>query len=113
MIGIAEVGTITHQPADFGDFTLRIGRGEPVECRKLGELDMAAGKVGSLPDEEGIVPLARDGFESGFDLPAGVGVEDLDLQSHGARSRWRVSFHGLGIRSTRRIDEDSDAGGSG
>jgi len=79
----------------------------------VNELHTSAVEEAVVADEEGIVPLARDGFESGFDLPAGVGVEDLDLQSHGARSRWRVSFHGLGIRSTRRIDEDGDAGGSG
>jgi hypothetical protein len=32
--------------------------------------------------------------EGGIDLAAGVGVDDLDLQSHGAGGRFHVSQHG-------------------
>ena len=45
------------------------------------------GRTGQA-DEEGIGPLAREGCEGRIDLAACAGVEDLDLQPDGARSRF-------------------------
>jgi hypothetical protein len=36
---ITNIGSVAHQPADLGEFTLRIGRGDPVERRERGNLD--------------------------------------------------------------------------
>ena len=54
-------------------------------------------KKGSRTDEEGVGPLAHKSCEGRIDLAAGAGVEDLDLQSDGASSRFHVSQRGLGI----------------
>ena len=40
--------------------------------------------------------LARKRRERGIDLTNAAGVENLDLQPHGARSRSHVSHRGLG-----------------
>jgi hypothetical protein len=37
-------------------------------------------------DEEGVGPLTHECCEGGIDLPAGAGVEDMDLQPDGASS---------------------------
>ena len=42
-----------------------------------------------------------------------LGVEHLDLQPDGARSRFHVPQRGLGIRSIGRIDEHGHTSGSG
>ena len=75
---------------------------EPAGCEK-----------GVAADEEGVGPLAHKSCEGRIDLSAGAGVEDLDLQSHGASSRFHVSQRGLGIRSIGRIDEHGNASGCG
>src|SRR6266436_3016166 len=67
----------------------------------------------SWPTKNGVGPLARESREGRVDLTTGAGVQDLDLQSHGAGSRFHVSQRGLRTRSIGRIDEHSHAGGSG
>ena len=42
---------------------------------------------GVAADEERVGPLAHKSCEGRIDLAAGAGVEDLDLQPHGAGSR--------------------------
>jgi superfamily I DNA/RNA helicase len=42
-------------------------------------------------DEEGLGPLARKSRKGRVDLAAGAGLEDLDLQRHGARGPLRRS----------------------
>ena len=57
---------------------------------------------------------ARDKRGEGrIDLAAGAGVNDLDLQPHGAGGRFHVSQRGLGSRSIGRIDEHGHTSGSG
>jgi hypothetical protein len=80
-----------------------------VERRQLGQLDAPAIQERACPDEDGIGPLAAHHFKSGIDLSAGVGVLDLNLQSHGASSRAYVFQLSLGDR-VGRINEHSDAG---
>jgi hypothetical protein len=46
-------------------------------------------------DEEGIDSFAHKGCKSRVDLTAGAGVEDLDLQPHGASSRFNLSQYGF------------------
>jgi hypothetical protein len=106
-------GSVTHQTAAFGHFTQRIGRREPVERRQLDQLDAPPNEERRGRDEQGIGSLARHGLESRVDLAAGVGVEHLDLQPHGASSRFRVSQRGFRNRTISRIDEHSNASGLG
>ena len=110
---IRNVGSVAHQPAGFGIFARRICRGDRVARRQLDQLDTPAGEEGVGADEEGVGPLAHKSCEGRIDLAAGAGVEDLDLQPDGARSRFHVSQRGLGIRSIGRIDEHGHTSGCG
>src|SRR6516162_8013017 len=58
-----------------------------------------------LADKEDVGPLTHKTCEGRIDLAAGAGVEDLDLQSDGARSSFHVSQRGLRTRCIGRIDE--------
>ena len=55
--------------------------------RQVDQLDTPAVEKGVVADEKGVGPLAHKGCEGRIDLAAGAGVEDLDLQPHGAGSR--------------------------
>ena len=76
-------------------------------------MDSPAGEKGAGADEKRVGPLAPKRRERRIDLAAGAGVEDLDLQPHGASSRLHVSQRGLGIRSIGRIDEHGNTSGCG
>src|SRR5262249_16608983 len=80
---IHDVGSITHQPANFDKVARRIDRREPVERRQLDHLDTPGIQESVGPDEQGIGPIAPDILEGGIDLAAGASVENLDLYSHG------------------------------
>src|SRR5262249_59945112 len=77
--------------------------------RQLNQLDTPAGQVRRGPDEKNFVTVAGHGLESGIDLAAGIGVEDLDLQPSGESSRFRVSHGNLGTRHIGWIDEHGNA----
>src|SRR5262249_27223496 len=47
------------------------------------ELDAPAGEEPVGGDEESIGPVAHEGGEGWFDIAAGAGAEDLNLQSEG------------------------------
>jgi hypothetical protein len=74
-------------------------------------LDTPASEGRCGPDEQGIGPIAPDIFEGGIDLAAGVGVENLDLQSEGASGRFDVSQCRRSIRGIGGADEHGDASG--
>jgi hypothetical protein len=52
---------------------------------KVASLDAPIGKQGSTTDEERVGPLALERSEGQTDLPAVAGMENLDVQGHGAR----------------------------
>ena len=79
----------------------------------MDQLDTPAGEKGVGADEERVGPLAHKRCEGRIDLAAGAGVEDLDLQPHGAGSRFHVSQRGLGSRSIGWIDEHGHTSGCG
>src|SRR5215475_14794056 len=81
--------------------------------REVNQLDTSAGEKGVIANEQSVGPLAYESCEGSFDLSAGAGFENLDLQSHGASSRFHVSQRGLCIRSIGRIDKHGNASGSG
>ena len=81
--------------------------------RQVDQLDAPAVEQGTGADEKRVGSLAHKRCEGRVDLAAGAGVEDLDLQPHGARSRLHVSQCGLGSRSIGRIDEHGNASGRG
>jgi hypothetical protein len=56
-----------------------------VECRLWDQLDASGEEKRGSRREQGIGPIAPDGFERGIDLAAGVSIENLDLQSERAR----------------------------
>ena len=110
---IRQAGSVAHQPAGFGIFARRICRGDRVARRQVGQLHTPADEKGVGADEERVGPLARKRCEGRIDLAAGAGVEDLDLQPHGAGGRFHVSQRGLGSRGIGRIDEHGHTGRSG
>src|SRR5262245_3687882 len=64
--------------------TVRISR------REVCQLDASGEEEGAAADEESVRPLIRKGREGSIDFGAGVGIDDPDLQSHGARRRFHV-----------------------
>src|SRR6516225_9026312 len=72
---IYDVGSITHQPANFDKESRRIDRRKPVERRQLDHLDMPGSQESVGPHEQGIGPIAPDILEGGIYLAAGGGVE--------------------------------------
>src|SRR5215471_6575348 len=108
-IGITQAGTVAHQPADIGKIAQRISCGYSVERGPLDHLDASDEQKGSGRDEQDILPLARDAFERGLYLAACIGIEDLNLQSYRATSRFRVPQRGLSHARIGRIDEHRDA----
>src|SRR5215831_2838864 len=101
---ILNVGTVAHQPAHFGNFTRRICRGNRVARRQVGKLHPPTGEKRVGDNEERVGPLAYKSCEGRINLVDGAGVEDLDLQSNGARSRFHVSQNPIRIGGGR-IDE--------
>jgi hypothetical protein len=81
--------------------------------RQRDELDASANEEPVRGNKERIGPVAHKRCEGSVDLEAGVGIDDLHLQSHGARSRFHVSQHGLGICRVGGIDEHGNASGCG
>jgi len=76
-------------------------------------LDALGAEKGAAADEEGVGSLAHKRRKRCIDLAAGVGVEDPDLQSHGAGCRFHVSHRALGDPYIGRFDEQGNASGSG
>ena len=80
---------------------------------QVDQLDTPAVEEGVATDEEGVRSLAHQSHEGRIYLAAATGVEDLDLQAHGARSQFHVSYRILGIRCITRIDEHCHTSSSG
>src|SRR5262245_6481103 len=78
---IHNVGSVTHQPADFGKLTQGICRGERMARRQIDQLSTPANKKNVDADEDGFGPLACESCEGCVDFAVGASVEDLDLQS--------------------------------
>jgi hypothetical protein len=66
---------------------------------------MSVEREGVGADDEGVRSVARKRRKRGIDLADGAGVEDVDLQPHGASRRFHASQCRLGSRSIVRIDE--------
>ncbi len=84
---ISDVGSVAHQPADFGDFARGPCDGNRVARCHCRQLNPPAVEEAVGADEQGIGALAHKCRKCRIDLAAGAGVEDRDLQSHGASSR--------------------------
>jgi len=82
-----------------------------VARRQVDQLDTPAVEEGVAADEEGVRPRMPKGCKDCFDLSAGTGRVDLDLQPDGTGSRLCVSRSGFGIHRFGRIDEHGDASG--
>jgi hypothetical protein len=93
------VDSVAHQPTDFGKVTLVIYRGNSMARREVNQLDTPAGEKGVIANEQGVRSLAHKSCEGCIDLAAGACIEELDLQTDGASSRFHVSLVGLGNRS--------------
>ena len=68
-----------------------ICRGDHVARRQLDHLGAPAAEKGVGGNEKRVGPLAHKSCEGRIDLAAGAGVKGLDLQPHGAGSRFHVS----------------------
>src|SRR5262249_60249853 len=80
-----------------------------VALRAIDQWDAAARQKSITGDEKGVRPLARERCKHRFDFLASAGIEDLDLQLHGAGGCFRVSQGGLRTRSTRAIYQHGNA----
>src|SRR5262245_1971042 len=58
-IHIRIVGSVAHQPADFGIMTLRVCRGDLVKRRQVDQLNTPADEQEAAADEESVRPLKR------------------------------------------------------
>jgi hypothetical protein len=77
------------------------------------QLHAPADQKGAGANENRVRPLGCKRCECGGDLSAAAGVDNPDLQSHGASGRLHVSYRGLGHCSFGRIDEYGHTGRSG
>jgi hypothetical protein len=78
--------------------------GNLARCERC-ELDMKTGKELISGYEEGVGRLALKTSKGSIDFPAGAGIEDLDLQSHGLGCRPHLSQRGLGAGGIGWIDQ--------
>src|SRR4029077_5486192 len=112
-IGIRNIATVAHHPADLGKLASRIYRRHPVShCRK-GQLEPPGVQERVLTDEQSVRSLARRGSEDRkgrIDLGAGAGSEDLNFQSGGAGNQPYFSQDRLRDGCICRIDEDCPSG---
>ena len=79
----------------------------------MGHLDTSGVEERAGADEEGVRPLAPKICKGRIDFPAGVGVEHLNLQPHGAGSRLQVSQRRLVSRCIGGIDEHGNTSSTG
>src|SRR6476646_273784 len=91
MVRIRNVGSITHQPADFSDVTRTGCHRDCMPRCHVGKLHPPAVEKYILAYEQSVGPLAHKSCEGRINLAAGAGGQDLDLQSDGASSRFQVS----------------------
>jgi hypothetical protein len=110
-IRIRQACPVAHQPADFGKRAIQINRRDREARCEVDQLDAPRHEEGVGVDEKRVGPLARKRREGRIDLVAGVGVEHLDLEPHGARSRCRIPHRGLVSRSIGGADEHGNASG--
>ena len=109
MIDIREVGAVAHQAAGFDMTALEVGHGKRMG-RRQGHNPRALGDEERVrTDEQGFGPPARESRERRVDLPAGAGVEDLDVEAERAANDRRVPFRRLGGRHIGRIDQHGNA----
>jgi len=79
--------------------------------RPIGELQPPADEKCVLADEHGVGSLASKRREGGVNLATRAGVEDLELQSHGAAGRFHLAQGDLRVGSIGGIDEYGDTRG--
>src|SRR5262249_41015109 len=93
------------QPACFAKNARRIGCRQSVARRQLNQLHPAAVEERVETNENGIRSLIPKCCEGRTDLPAGSGVEDLNLHPDGARCCSRFSRRSVGICRVCRVDQ--------
>ena len=81
--------------------------------RQDGKLHAPGGEKRIGGNEERVGVIAYKRCEGSINLVAIVRVQDLDLQSEGARGLWYVAERGLGSRGIGRIDQHGNANGLG
>src|SRR5262249_7735004 len=106
---IRNAGSVAHQTADFSRLAVGKRSRNRVARREIDQLDAPGRQKSITGDEKGVRPLARERCKHRFDFLASAGIEDLDLQLHGAGGCFRVSQGGLRIRSTRAIYQHGNA----
>jgi hypothetical protein len=73
--------------------------------RQIDQLDAPGRQKGITGDEKSVGPLACERCKHHFDFLAGSGFEDLDLQPHGAGSRFHVSQRGVRFQNIRANEQ--------
>ena len=80
---IDEAGSVAHQSVGFDDWNC-------ITRRQMDNLDPPAAKESVDPDVESFEQISRHTFEGFIDLLTGACIEDLNLQSNGARCGFYV-----------------------
>src|SRR5262249_56371914 len=101
-------GSVAQQPAHLCAGAIRIYRRDRMARRQVDELDTSSREEGSLADKESVGPSARHRSEGGIDLRAAAGFVKLDLQPHGAGSRFDLTQKRLSDDRFGRIDKHGD-----
>src|SRR6516165_4787433 len=82
---VQNIGPIAHQQARFDHLTVGTTGRYPIARRERRKLDAPVDEEHLGHNEEGVGPVAYEGGEGRLDLAAGACIEDLNLQSDGAR----------------------------
>ena len=91
VIRIPQTCAVGHQSADFGMVAVLVYCGNRVACRQLSQLDPPVEQEGCAADDEGVRSLTHKSVERSIEFEALAGVENLDLQPHGASNCSHVS----------------------
>src|SRR6476660_799304 len=87
--------------------------GNRVACRQLSQLDPPVEQERCAADDEGVRSLTHKSSECSIEFKAVAGVENLDLQPHGASNCSDISQYRISAGSIRRIDEHGNTNSSG
>src|SRR5262245_60045564 len=87
--------------------------GNRVACRQLCQLDPPVEQERCAADDEGVRSLTHKSSECSIEFKAVAGVENLDLQPHGASNCSHISQYGISAGSIPRIDEHGNTNSSG
>jgi hypothetical protein len=110
---IHQIGSVAHESANLRKPAIIICRRDCVTGREKDQLHTPAGKEDVAADEESVGAVTAKTCEGCIDLPAGAGIEHLNLSARGAGSGPQFLHRRLGTHGIGRIDQHGDTLGCG